>query len=346
MGEAPQNVGGLVSVIVACSGSLPRTRRCIDALLRYTRRPWELIAVTDKRHIGAYLAGVGDAAPIHVEIVDPDGDTSSFRHAPGLAVACGDYLVLIDDGIVVSEGWLGSLAGLAEWDTTIGMVGPMLNDAAPPQRAGDIEGFDPAAIREFSDRWREQHRRQWITTDRLSPSCLLLRRRVYESVADNPMRSADDLVEQVIGRGLSLAVIRELFIYHESASAATLEKSPGSSERPPYPTPTAIPVERWPITARTCSDCRKPSTSPRVSLTMIVRDEMDNLPACVSSAEGLCDEVVIVDTGSTDETVEIARSLARQSFPLRGLMTSLRRVMWHWITPQAAMPSGSTPMTG
>lgn len=43
-----------------------------------------------------------------------------------------------------------------------------------------------------------------------------------------------------------------------------------------------------------------------VSLTMIVRDEEANLPACLASCDGLFDEIVIVDTGSIDRTKEIA----------------------------------------
>ena len=42
----------------------------------------------------------------------------------------------------------------------------------------------------------------------------------------------------------------------------------------------------------------------KVSLTMIVRDEEDNLPDCLASADGLFDEIVVVDTGSTDRTVD------------------------------------------
>src|SRR5439155_24590556 len=45
---------------------------------------------------------------------------------------------------------------------------------------------------------------------------------------------------------------------------------------------------------------------PRVSLCMIVRNEEANLPACLSSADGLVDEILIVDTGSTDATKAIA----------------------------------------
>ncbi len=50
--------------------------------------------------------------------------------------------------------------------------------------------------------------------------------------------------------------------------------------------------------------------TPRLSACLIVRDEIDGLEACISSIRGVVDEVVIVDTGSTDGTVELARNLA------------------------------------
>ncbi len=43
-----------------------------------------------------------------------------------------------------------------------------------------------------------------------------------------------------------------------------------------------------------------------ISCCMIVRDEADTLPRCLGSAAGLFDELVIVDTGSVDETLKIA----------------------------------------
>ncbi|HEX7775972.1 MAG TPA: glycosyltransferase family 2 protein [Parvibaculum sp.] len=41
---------------------------------------------------------------------------------------------------------------------------------------------------------------------------------------------------------------------------------------------------------------------------MIVRNEAHHLPDCLRSIAGLVDEIVIVDTGSTDATIDIARS--------------------------------------
>ena len=45
-----------------------------------------------------------------------------------------------------------------------------------------------------------------------------------------------------------------------------------------------------------------------LSLSMIVKNEEDSLAACLESVKNLVDEIVIVDTGSTDRTVEIAES--------------------------------------
>ena len=52
----------------------------------------------------------------------------------------------------------------------------------------------------------------------------------------------------------------------------------------------------------------------RVSLTMIVRDEEKNLPHCLDSVRDVFDEIVVVDTGSKDRTVEIARSFGARVF--------------------------------
>jgi glycosyltransferase involved in cell wall biosynthesis/Flp pilus assembly protein TadD len=47
---------------------------------------------------------------------------------------------------------------------------------------------------------------------------------------------------------------------------------------------------------------------PGLSLCMIVKNEKDNLPACLASVGDLAGEIIVVDTGSTDGTQDIARS--------------------------------------
>ena len=49
-------------------------------------------------------------------------------------------------------------------------------------------------------------------------------------------------------------------------------------------------------------------TGPLVSAAMIVRDEGATLGRCLASIAEWCDELVVVDTGSVDDTVDVARS--------------------------------------
>jgi glycosyltransferase involved in cell wall biosynthesis len=46
----------------------------------------------------------------------------------------------------------------------------------------------------------------------------------------------------------------------------------------------------------------------KLSLCMIVKDEESRLAKCLNSAKNLVDEIIVLDTGSNDKTIEIAQS--------------------------------------
>lgn len=52
---------------------------------------------------------------------------------------------------------------------------------------------------------------------------------------------------------------------------------------------------------------------PKLSVSMIVKNEQENIAQCLSSVKG-ADEIIVVDTGSEDETIKIAESMGAKVF--------------------------------
>ena len=72
----------------------------------------------------------------------------------------------------------------------------------------------------------------------------------------------------------------------------------------------------------------QPAKDLKISLCMIVKDEEEMLPGCLEPVKDVVDEIVIVDTGSSDRTVEIAESFGAKviSFPWNGSFSDARNV--------------------
>jgi glycosyltransferase involved in cell wall biosynthesis len=51
-----------------------------------------------------------------------------------------------------------------------------------------------------------------------------------------------------------------------------------------------------------------------ITLCMIVKNEADRLPACLTAARDCVDEMIVLDTGSTDDTTTIARDLGAEVY--------------------------------
>jgi len=109
-------IRGLASIIVPCFNQREYTRSCLQSLFHFTRAPWELIVVdngsTDDTK--TYLAGVQDATAVPVTVVaNPRNLGFPAAINQGLQLAQGEYLVLLNNDVVVTESWLDQLTALA-----------------------------------------------------------------------------------------------------------------------------------------------------------------------------------------------------------------------------------------
>jgi GT2 family glycosyltransferase len=176
---------------------------------------------------------------VRVEVVRAGTDLDigwACREALGRAL--GEYLVLLNNDTVVTEGWLEQLIALASMAQGVGLVGPLSNYAAPPQlvepvpyrvgprRSPGKEGgpagpalVDVGAVSAFARRVREENAGKWQEAERLGGFCLLVKREVLKRIG--PLESeglglfdTDVLSARARQAGFTLGVCRDLFVHH------------------------------------------------------------------------------------------------------------------------------------
>ncbi len=52
----------------------------------------------------------------------------------------------------------------------------------------------------------------------------------------------------------------------------------------------------------------------KLTLCVITKNEEENIKKCIESVKNLVDDIVIVDTGSTDNTIEVSKSLGAKVY--------------------------------
>jgi glycosyltransferase involved in cell wall biosynthesis/Flp pilus assembly protein TadD len=268
----------LASVLVACRHSLEQVRACMESLCRHTRPPYELILLDQgcPDLTADYLAQLGSRqGPVRSLLLSNPNGGGATGLGRGLAETRGRYLVLLDDEVLVTEGWLeGLVAPTREWGPPVALVGPVSNNAPPAQQVA-AEYANAGGLAACAALRRQQYAGQASEADSLAGFCLLLRREALELAG--PGDGVEDLCLRVRQAGFHLLVARDVLV-HRCAGQPLPEAPPDTG------------------------------LLPGVSLCMIVRNEEANLATCLKSILDLVDEVILVDTGSTDRTREIAAS--------------------------------------
>jgi glycosyltransferase involved in cell wall biosynthesis len=133
----------LVSMVILTCNQLEYTRKCLDSILKHTQRPFELIIVDNGSTDGTVqfleseiLRNCHDA---RVKIIK-NNENKGFAggNNQGMAAASGDYVLLLNNDVVVTPGWLDRMLSCAEKRPEIGIIGPRSNYVSGPQRVEEI----------------------------------------------------------------------------------------------------------------------------------------------------------------------------------------------------------------
>ena len=331
---------GLTSIIIVTHDQLDYTRQCLDSLHRLTDEPYELILVDNASTDGTveYLRTVPNAKLITYD------ENRGFPAAvnQGIAVATGHQVLLLNNDTILTTGWLRRLLRALHQDPSIGLVGPCSNCVSGSQQVetsynglADLDGF--------AWEWGKANDGVVVDTDRLVGFCLMIKRDVIDKIGTLDERFGigcfedDDYCLRAIRAGYRAVIARDVFIHHfgsrtfvgagvdfegilreneQRFRAKWQQLAWTESPAVPAKAPQRFPRSPGPFAIDLTPDggllLRREQV--RLSLCMIVRDSSRTLPACLESIRPWVDEMVIVDTGSVDDTPQIVEAYGGRLF--------------------------------
>ncbi|MFO0915198.1 MAG: glycosyltransferase [Pirellulales bacterium] len=326
----------LTSIIIPTFNQFQYTRLCLESIRRYTDEPLEIIVVdngsTDQTR--SYLAQFPDIRTILNE------SNLGFPKAvnQGIQVAHGAQFLLLNNDCIVTTGWLRRMLEALDRDPRVGLVGPVSNNVSGLQQI-QVDYDDLAQLDGFAWDWSLCHCGQNRPVDRLVGFCLLIRRTVIERIGLFDERFGignfedDDFCRRATQAGHLAVIALDSFVHHfgsktfrgggfdhgkilvknrkiyEEKWAETGPSANPVALDPPVESPGASPaVDSLSCRAFDQGGLELVLSRSTVSLCMIVRDSAATLGAALASIRPWVDEIVVVDTGSTDETMAIAAS--------------------------------------
>ena len=217
----------LSSIIVIAYNQLDYTRQCVESILHYTSRPYELLLVdngsTDDTY--AYYKEVQKVHP-HVRIIKAWSNRvveGLFNHAA--SVARGKYIVFTSNDTIVHENWLENFIDQINAAKDIGIVGPRSNSISGPQslfiRYTSLEEYHTAA-----SKLSIANKGASFQVQRMVGMTFITRKDILQRVGgmdtDLPTNgkdggygfSDDDMSVRFIAAGYKLVVADDVFIHH------------------------------------------------------------------------------------------------------------------------------------
>ena len=137
----PRSAQLLISIIILTHNQVEYTKKCIESIFTHTKEPFELIIVDNGSTDGTveYLESEVRGRRAEVRIIKNKENLGfAAGNNQGMATARGDYILLMNNDIVVTPNWLGRMISCAERDSKIGIVGPMSNYVTVPQLIKEV----------------------------------------------------------------------------------------------------------------------------------------------------------------------------------------------------------------
>jgi GT2 family glycosyltransferase len=215
----------LVSIVMLTYNQLDDTKICVESLFKHTQDiNFELIFVDNgstKDKTKEYLEEL-KAQHSNIKTIYNDENLGfACANNQGIEISEGEYVLLLNNDVILSDGWLDKLLLALKSDKKTGMIVPCTNHASGRQKVvfeANVEDDD--LIQEYAKNTLVKKAGSWISVDRVIGFCMLIKREVLFKVGVldemfGPGGYEDyDYCMRIKQAGYNIVIAEDTFIFH------------------------------------------------------------------------------------------------------------------------------------
>ncbi len=210
-----------IDIVSPIWNQLERTKRCVESLIRHTEIPFRLILVDNASDEPArsYLESLTRDPRIRVKLIRNEENLGNIKAAnQGIYASDADYICLLDNDTIVTEGWLSEMISVAQQEPDIGIVNPISNSSGwPPAKNESVDDY----AKKLRGRWSGCYSEMATAVG----FCFLITRKLIETIGvwDETFGMGyyedRDYSQRAIQAGFKIAYAKGAYVYHEEHSS-------------------------------------------------------------------------------------------------------------------------------
>ncbi|MEF2967932.1 glycosyltransferase family 2 protein [Paenibacillus sp. M1] len=207
-----------VSIIIPTFNKKEMLRECLDSIEAHTEHPYEVIVVDNGSEDGTAEMLRQRRGNLRFT-VHPRNLGFARAVNTGLMMAKGNYLLLLNNDVLVTERWLSQMLACLKECPGAAAVGPVTNYIGGEQQI-QVPYADIRGMREFAAAYNRKDPSKWWDTDRLVGFCLLFSRKTFEETGylDEGYEIGnfedDDWMVRLRFQGKRLKIAGDTFVHH------------------------------------------------------------------------------------------------------------------------------------
>ena len=216
--QSPRRRPGLVSIVMLSWNAPQFTKLALESIREHTTGEYEVIIV-DNGSEPDTVAWLRTLTGVRVIYNDHNKGFAGGNNQ-AIAAARGEYIVLLNNDVIVTAGWLDGLLRPFERIPALGVSAPRSNKIAGNQIVADASYADMEQMHAYAAARSERYRDRGYATDRAIGLCLCIDRRTIEEVGGIDERFGvgnfedDDFCLRVRAAGYRIFVCDDVFIHH------------------------------------------------------------------------------------------------------------------------------------